>query len=82
MVPARYASTRLPGKPLADIAGKTMVERVAERCQQSAADQVYVATDDARIADVLADTVPVVMTRADHPRDGPPSGSGGKAGAG
>ena len=57
VVPARYASTRLPGKPLADIAGKTMVERVAERCQQSGADQVYVATDDARIADVLGDTV-------------------------
>ena len=67
VVPARYASTRLPGKPLADIAGKTMVERVAERCQQSGADQVYVATDDARIADVLGDTVPVVMTRDDHP---------------
>ena len=67
VVPARYASTRLPGKPLADIAGKTMVERVAERCQQSDADQIYVATDDRRIADVLGDTVSVVMTREDHP---------------
>ena len=46
VVPARYASTRLPGKPLADIAGIPMVVRVAERCQQSEAGQVYVATDD------------------------------------
>ena len=61
VVPARYASTRLPGKPLADIAGKTMVERVAERCQQSGADQVYVATDDARIADVLGDTAGLAL---------------------
>ena len=44
-----------------------MVERVAQRCQQSDADQIYVATDDRRIADVLGDTVPVVMTREDHP---------------
>ncbi|MDX1804557.1 MAG: 3-deoxy-manno-octulosonate cytidylyltransferase [Alcanivorax sp.] len=67
VVPARYASTRLPGKPLADIAGKTMVARVAERCQQSGAAQVYVATDDERIGAALAGQVPVVMTRRDHP---------------
>ena len=67
VVPARYASTRLPGKPLADIAGKPMVVRVAERCQQSEAGQVYVATDDSRIADVLEGQVSVVMTREDHP---------------
>ncbi|MED5387329.1 MAG: 3-deoxy-manno-octulosonate cytidylyltransferase [Pseudomonadota bacterium] len=67
VVPARYASTRLPGKPLADIAGQPMVVRVAERCQQSAADQVYVATDDSRIADALEGRVSVVMTREDHP---------------
>ena len=67
VVPARYASTRLPGKPLADIAGKPMVVRVAERCQQSEAGQVYVATDDSRIAAALDGQVPVVMTREDHP---------------
>ena len=67
VVPARYASTRLPGKPLADIAGKPMVVRVAERCQQSEAGQVYVATDDSRIAEALEGQVPVVMTREDHP---------------
>lgn len=67
VVPARYASSRLPGKPLADIAGKPMVVRVAERCAGSAAEKVYVATDDSRIADVLEGVVPVVMTRNDHP---------------
>ncbi|WP_290522327.1 3-deoxy-manno-octulosonate cytidylyltransferase [Alcanivorax sp.] len=67
VVPARYASTRLPGKPLADLAGKPMVARVAERCQVSDADKVYVATDDQRIADALGGQVPVVMTRDDHP---------------
>ncbi len=67
VVPARYASTRLPGKPLADLAGKPMVARVAQRCQQSEADSVYVATDDQRIADALDGQVPVVMTRDDHP---------------
>ena len=67
VVPARYASTRLPGKPLADLAGKPMVARVAERCQLSEAGRVYVATDDQRIADVLEGLVPVVMTRDNHP---------------
>tara|TARA_B100000446_G_scaffold122440_2_gene114419 strand:+ start:2904 stop:3659 length:756 start_codon:yes stop_codon:yes gene_type:complete len=67
VVPARYASTRLPGKPLADLAGKPMVARVAERCLTSQADKVYVATDDQRIADALEGQVPVVMTRTDHP---------------
>ena len=50
LIPARYASTRLPGKPLADIAGKPMVVRVAERAQRSGAARVVVATDDERIA--------------------------------
>jgi len=49
IIPARYASTRLPGKPLADIAGKPMVVRVALRAQQAGADRVVVATDDERI---------------------------------
>lgn len=51
VIPARYASTRLPGKPLADIAGKPMVVRVAERAARSGAHSVWVATDH---ADVLA----------------------------
>src|SRR5512135_135474 len=68
LIPARYASTRLPGKPLADIGGKPMIVQVARRARQSGARRVVVATDDARIADaVLAHGVEAVMTRADHP---------------
>jgi 3-deoxy-manno-octulosonate cytidylyltransferase (CMP-KDO synthetase) len=68
LIPARYASTRLPGKPLADIAGKPMVVRVAERARQSGAERVVVATDDSRVLDaVAAHGVEAVMTRADHP---------------
>jgi len=68
LIPARFASTRLPGKPLADIAGKPMVVRVAERAQGSGAARVVVATDDARVeAAVAAHGIAVCMTRADHP---------------
>jgi len=68
LVPARYASTRLPGKPLADVAGKPMIVRVAERARASGAARVVVATDDARIADaVRAHGFEAVLTRADHP---------------
>ena len=68
IVPARYASTRLPGKPLLDIAGKPMVVRVAERARESGAERVVIATDDPRIeAAAKAHGVDVVMTRADHP---------------
>ncbi len=49
IIPARYASTRLPGKPLADIAGKPMIQHVYERARESGAQSVTVATDDARI---------------------------------
>jgi 3-deoxy-manno-octulosonate cytidylyltransferase (CMP-KDO synthetase) len=67
LIPARYASTRLPGKPLADIAGKPMVVRVAERAQASGASRVVVATDDARVRDaVLAHGHSACMTRDDH----------------
>lgn len=67
VIPARYASTRLPSKPLLDIAGKPMVVRVAERASLSGAAQVIVATDDQRIYDVVKEHgVDVVMTRADH----------------
>jgi 3-deoxy-manno-octulosonate cytidylyltransferase (CMP-KDO synthetase) len=68
VVPARYASTRLPGKPLEDIAGKAMIQHVWERAQESDADRVIVATDDARIADAC-DRFGArrLLTRADHP---------------
>lgn len=68
VIPARFGSSRLPGKPLLDIAGKPMVVHVYERALQSAASEVVVATDDARIFDALrALGAPVLMTRADHP---------------
>lgn len=67
VIPARYASTRLPGKPLLDIGGKPMVARVAERAHASGARAVLVATDDERIADVCAaHAVRCIMTRSDH----------------
>ena len=68
IIPARYASSRFPGKPLADLAGKPMVVRVCERAAQSGAASVHVATDDERIAAaVRAAGHASVMTRADHP---------------
>jgi 3-deoxy-manno-octulosonate cytidylyltransferase (CMP-KDO synthetase) len=67
VIPARYASTRFPGKPLADIGGKPMVVRVCERAAQSGATAVHVATDDERIAAaVRAHGHAAIMTRADH----------------
>ena len=67
VIPARYASTRLPGKPLLDIAGKPMVVWVAERAQQSGAQQIVVATDDSRIFDVVTEYgYQALMTRTDH----------------
>ncbi|MBA3034291.1 MAG: 3-deoxy-manno-octulosonate cytidylyltransferase [Gammaproteobacteria bacterium] len=68
VIPARYASTRLPGKPLADIAGKPMVVRVVEAALASGASEVIVATDDVRVRDVVAaHGHAVTLTRADHP---------------
>lgn len=68
VIPARYASTRLPGKPLADIAGKPMVVHVAEAAQKSGASTVIVATDDIRVqVAVAAHGHAVTLTRADHP---------------
>ncbi len=67
LIPARLASTRLPDKPLADIAGKPMVVRVAERAAASGAARVVVACDDERItAACAAHGVQAVMTRPDH----------------
>lgn len=67
VIPARFGSSRLPGKPLADIGGVPMVVQVLRRCQQSGATRVLVATDDARIAEaVTAAGGDAVMTRDDH----------------
>ncbi len=68
VIPARYASTRLPAKPLADIAGKPMVVRVVELALKSGASEVVVATDDARVRDAVTQHGhDVLMTRSDHP---------------
>ena len=68
VIPARYASTRLPGKPLLDIAGKPMIRHVYERAAESRASRVVVATDDERIVEaVKAFDGHVVMTSPDHP---------------
>jgi 3-deoxy-manno-octulosonate cytidylyltransferase (CMP-KDO synthetase) len=68
IIPSRLASTRLPNKPLADIGGKPMVVRVAERASLSGAAQVIVATDHADIVAACREHgVSVQMTRADHP---------------
>ncbi|HEU4776511.1 MAG TPA: 3-deoxy-manno-octulosonate cytidylyltransferase [Telluria sp.] len=68
IIPARLASTRLPNKPLADLGGKPMVVRVAERAALSGADRIIVATDHDDIAAAcIAHGVEVCMTRADHP---------------
>ena len=67
VIPARYASTRLPGKPLLDIAGKPMILHVCDRAMEAKAQEVVVATDDERIFDsVSAAGIKVVMTREDH----------------
>ncbi|MFM7633723.1 MAG: 3-deoxy-manno-octulosonate cytidylyltransferase [Betaproteobacteria bacterium] len=68
IIPARMASTRLPDKPLADIAGLPMVVRVAERARLSRAERVIVATDHASVMAACEQAgVEVMMTRADHP---------------
>lgn len=68
IIPARYASTRFPGKPLAKIAGKMLIQRVVEQCQQAKSlSEVIVATDDTRIWEVAQDFCRVEMTSPDHP---------------
>lgn len=68
VIPARYASTRFPGKPLHPLLGKPMILHVVERAMESSALSVVVATDDDRIASVCTDAnVEVVMTRTEHP---------------
>ena len=68
IIPARYGSTRLPGKPLLDIVGKPMVQRVWEQARLSTADEVVIATDDVRIRAVAESFgAQVCMTATDHP---------------
>lgn len=68
LIPARLASTRLPDKPLADIAGQPMVVRVAQRAHASAAERVVVAADSPSIVDACTKHgVEAVLTRQDHP---------------
>ena len=67
VIPARYGSSRLPGKPLLDIAGKPMIVHVCERAREADAEEVVVATDDQRIFQAVTDLgIKAVMTRADH----------------
>ena len=67
VIPARYASSRLPGKPLADIGGRPMVLHVVERALQAGAESVVVATDDSRVQQAVAAAgYPVLMTSPDH----------------
>jgi 3-deoxy-manno-octulosonate cytidylyltransferase (CMP-KDO synthetase) len=67
IIPARYASSRFPGKPLADLAGKPMIAQVCARAAQAGASAVHVATDDERIARaVRGHGFSVVMTGAGH----------------
>ncbi|VAX07246.1 3-deoxy-manno-octulosonate cytidylyltransferase [hydrothermal vent metagenome] len=67
VIPARYASTRLPGKPVLDIAGKPMIQHVHERACESAAGEVVIATDDERVANCAKNFgAQVCMTSASH----------------
>jgi 3-deoxy-manno-octulosonate cytidylyltransferase (CMP-KDO synthetase) len=68
IIPARYASTRFPGKPLALVAGKPLIQRVVEQCQKAKSlAEVIVATDDTRIWEVAQKFCRAEMTRPEHP---------------
>ena len=68
VIPARYASTRFPGKALTPVAGKPLIQHVVERCQQARLlKNVVVATDDARVLEVAQKFCQVEMTSAQHP---------------
>ncbi|WP_375417693.1 3-deoxy-manno-octulosonate cytidylyltransferase [uncultured Hymenobacter sp.] len=67
LIPARYASTRLPGKPLLDLGGRSMIRRVVEQARRADLQRVVVATDDARIRDHVLDFGgEAVLTRPEH----------------
>jgi 3-deoxy-manno-octulosonate cytidylyltransferase (CMP-KDO synthetase) len=70
VIPARYASTRLPGKPLCDIAGKTMIVRVCEQALAAGAQAIVVATDDARIYQAVEKEGFSVMMTSNHHQSG------------
>lgn len=68
IIPARYASSRFPGKPLIDIKGKSMIQRVYEQAAKSSLKKIIVATDDQRICDHVSNFGgEAIMTSADHP---------------
>src|SRR3954470_4292259 len=68
IIPARYASTRFPAKPLALIAGKPLIQHVVEQCQKAKSlTEVIVATDDTRIWEVAQNFCRVEMTKPEHP---------------
>ena len=68
VIPARYASTRLPGKPLVDLGGRPMIVRVVDQALSSSAASVVVATDDERVSRAVAGTgADAILTRTDHP---------------
>jgi 3-deoxy-manno-octulosonate cytidylyltransferase (CMP-KDO synthetase) len=68
IIPARFASTRFPGKPLALIAGKPLLQHVVEQCQKAKSlSEIIVATDDTRIWEVAQNFCRVEMTRPEHP---------------
>ncbi|MGB1092521.1 MAG: cytidylyltransferase domain-containing protein, partial [Oceanobacter sp.] len=67
VIPARYASSRLPGKPLIELAGKPMIQHVYERALETGAEEIVVATDDERIEYVARDFgAEVIMTSPEH----------------
>src|ERR1700690_786989 len=67
IIPARFASTRFPGKPLALVAGKPLIQRVVEQCQkEKSLAEVIVATDDLSIAEAVKKFCRVEMTRPEH----------------
>lgn len=67
IIPARYASTRLPGKPLLEINGKSLIQHIYESACQCGAEKVFIATDDTRIQDLATSFgAEVIMTAADH----------------
>src|SRR5690554_3354735 len=70
IIPARYSSSRLPGKPLLDIAGKPMIQHVYDRACESEAKTVIIATDDQRIADVATNFGATVCMTSDQHRSG------------
>jgi 3-deoxy-manno-octulosonate cytidylyltransferase (CMP-KDO synthetase) len=68
IIPARYSSSRLPGKPLVDIGGKPMIQRVYELAEKSKADEIYIATDHNDIIDCCSSFgAKALMTNSQHP---------------